>query len=141
MAITHGKSAAVYRASTATQDNYTKIVSTTNWTLNVPQEFGDVRVHGSNWVRRLKGMTDWNGSFDVLLDMVGNQTQLQKRLIGTNAAVGGGTAQIALYLSSATVPRYQGKVQISDANPSAPAGDNQVATFSFVGDGTLTLRE
>jgi len=140
MAVQHGKAAAVFRASTATQNLYTKIVSTSNWTLNTPSEFGEVRTHGQEWVRRLKGIGDWSGTFDVELDMSSNQTQLLRRLIGTNAVVGGSTAQIALYISAATVPRFQGKCHISDFNPSAPAVDMQVGTFSFVGNGTLRLQ-
>jgi len=137
MAVTHGKSAAVYRGTNTLAQNYPKIVQTTNWTLNAPAEFGEIRRHGDNWVTRLHGITDWSGSFDALLDGESNQTLYQTRLLGSNAAFGGGTITVALFLTSATMPRYEGPAFVSDVNPSAPVGDMQAMTVSFVGNGTL----
>lgn len=143
MALNHGKDGGVYDVTNIAGAVVTvdRIAETTSWSINALREFAEIRKHGAEWVKRLGGIRDWNGSVDAITDPSTNQTLMTERLIG--GAASKGTMVVALYHSdnsaggAATTPRWEGTCFISNITDTSPAADLQTVTIDFVGHGTL----
>lgn len=144
MALQHGKDGGVYEVTTISGSTVTvkRIAETTSWSITTTREFGEIRKHGAEWVKRLGGIRDWSASVEAIMDMTSNQTIL---VDGVYTPTLPGTVVLALYAAgnnasgSATLPRWQGTAYVNNVVANSPANDLQAMTIDFVGEGTLQL--
>ena len=134
MALTHGKSGGVYK--TTAGNTATRVIESTNWTLNITAGEAEIRKHAANWVTRIQGILDGTGTLDFLSDPLSNQTLIMNRLLTTTKP----TAIIALYHGAATLPRWQGTFLIRGMSQAAPAADIETMTLDIAAHGTIFLK-
>ena len=134
MALTHGKSGGVYK--TTAGNTATRVIESTNWTLNITAGEAEIRKHASNWVSRLQGILDWTGTMEGLSDPSSNQTLFMNRVLPVTKP----TVVIAFYHGTATLPRWQGTALVRGLTQAAPAADIETMTIDFAGVNTLALK-
>ena len=142
MPLAFGKQGGVYDVSIIAGAAVTvsRIAETTTWSISITREFGEIRKHGAEWMRRLGGIRDFSGSFEAILAMDTNQSLFTNRLTDSAAK---GTVVFAFYQDgnnasgSATLPRIQGTAWISGIDSSSPSAELQTYTCNFLGQGTV----
>ena len=137
MAAIHGKQGSVYRVVGATA---TKILNTTNWTVNEIQETAESRVHEADWVERVGGLRDFNVSIEgnVAAATAGNAYLTRSIAPGTPAGtLPAGTMIIRLRNTASTSPVYQGEIVVTDFSMSSPADGLQTFSLTGAGNGAL----
>ena len=114
----------------------TRVIESTNWTVNVTAGEAEIRKHASEWVSRLQGIKDWTGTMEGLSDPSSNQTLFMNRVLSVTKP----TVVVAFYHGSATLPRWQGTALVRGITQGAPAADIQNMTIDFAGVNTLALK-
>jgi len=119
--------------------NGVAVAQCSNWKIDVNAALYDGTGMGSDWVVRQAGLSDWKGSFDLLLDpAITEHGAIQAALIPAS----GGAVQLTdlvFYIDGSGAHKsFSGNVWVNGISISAGVNDIVKAAITFTGDGTLT---
>ena len=107
----------------------TKIVS---WDVTAEAAILDATGMGDSWDRKLGGRKTWNGNITAKWDSTST----------TDRRLGGGNATAFFRFSDATTDgTIGGKIIVSNINFSVGIDDANNISFTFMGDGTMSVVE
>ena len=113
------------------------IVSTTAWTLDTSKETLDVTAHGNTFRAFAGGLISGSGTVDFIYTAAsGNETEnfLDDVLVAEDA----GDAQFELFLDTSGSKKVSFSGIVTGTSLSAPVGDLETISVSFVTNGTIT---
>ena len=130
MAVLHGKQGSVHQGTT-------KIINTTNWTLNAIQETAESRVHEADWVERVGGLRDWNATIEgnISAATAGAGHLVNSIVSATSTTLAAGTLSVVLRQIEGTLPVFRGVGHITDFSASAPVDGVQTFSATIAGSG------
>lgn len=129
----HGIKASILFSPPGTTQ-YITVNETTGWTADSDLQMLAVGPrHGDEWQEQLPSVRNWGGSIDVALNSDGNQTTLINTYLNATVALA------SVQLRTGGQGTVHGLIRLNGLNMGAPAGDLQVATFSFISAGTAGM--
>lgn len=127
MAVYHGKSASVQKATVA-------IEGLQNWTIESAVDLVEANDFGDTWKSHEGGLASWSGSMEGLFDPANTeQKALMDAIMVTSPIVK--LTDVTFYIDSAK--HFTGDIWVATVSMVSNIGDLVKVTFSFTGDGIL----
>jgi len=128
----HGKACRVEKNNVATE--YTE-----GWSLDVSLDMDDISRQGQDWKEALPGQAGWNGSF--VCHFVAGNTEQKAFMDNIIASTPGVKLTDVKFLLDGATNAFTGNIYITGFSMNPTVAGKVSCTFSFQGDGALTLTD